>query len=191
MPFTKAGIRSRAMRLLKAFANEQPRAKLATDDELLKAFCATAEYQTAHTIATYMALPHEFDTQPLIDQALADGKRIVIPRTRANCMMEFVDYDPQSLRVAPFGMQEPTNNNVVSPENIDVIHVPGIAFNTGGYRIGYGAGYYDRFLSDYEGATISTIYAFQRMNFQPEDFDIPIRKVILNSRHLKSNTFRS
>lgn len=68
---------------------------------------------------------------------------------------------------------------MVEKTHIDLIHVPGVAFNKGGYRIGYGGGYYDRYLADFKGMTVSTIYPCQLADFQPDNYDIPIQEVLI------------
>ena len=64
-------------------------------------------------------------------------------------------------------------------DKIDLIHVPGVAFNDKGFRVGYGAGYYDRYLADFCGATVSTIYDFQRYSFEEESHDVAVREVFV------------
>ena len=59
----------------------------------------------------------------------------------------------------------------------DVIHVPGVGFNPAGFRIGYGGGYYDRYLADYDGHTVSTIYEFQKVEFQADCHDMAVKEV--------------
>ena len=55
---------------------------------------------------------------------------------------------------------------------------PTAVFNDEGYRIGYGAGYYDRYFSDFEGETVSTVYPCQKHDFQPDNYDIPVKEVV-------------
>lgn len=56
----------------------------------------------------------------------------------------------------------------------------GLAFNNEGYRIGFGAGYYDQYLADFQGDTVSTIYSFQKFTFEPSFFDIPVKEVLVS-----------
>ena len=114
----------------------------------------------------------------LIDQAQADGKRVLVPKVIGPGQMVFLPYDPEHLQESYFGVLEPSRGQVFSKEAIDLIHVPGLAFNAKGYRIGHGGGYYDRYLADYQGATVSTIYDFQQAIFKEEDHDIPVQEVI-------------
>ena len=92
--------------------------------------------------------------------------------------MVFLPYDAGRLVESYFGVLEPVDGPIFSKEDIDFIHVPGVAFNALGFRIGHGGGYYDRYLADYSGATISTIYDFQKKEFQEEAHDIPVQEVI-------------
>ena len=93
--------------------------------------------------------------------------------------MTFVDYNPNDLELTVFGIWEPRSERTVEKSHIDLIHVPGVAFNKKGYRIGYGGGYYDRYLADFKGMTVSTIYPYQLVDFQPDDCDIPVQEVLI------------
>ena len=142
-------------------------------------------YQEAKVIATYLSFPHEFQTQELIEQALKDGKKVLIPKTYPQGRMEFVVYDPQQLVKTSFGLLEPQGNlEVVEPSQIDLIHVPGLAFTREGYRIGYGGGYYDRYLEHFAGHGLSTIYPCQVQEFNSEDHDIPVQEVLIYEGNL-------
>ena len=142
-------------------------------------------YQEAKVVATYLSFPHEFQTQELIEQALKDGKKVLIPKTYPQGRMEFVVYDPQQLVKISFGLLEPQGNlEVVDASQIDLIHVPGLAFTREGYRIGYGGGYYDRYLENFAGHSLSTIYPCQVQEFNSEDHDIPVQEVLIDEGNL-------
>lgn len=159
--------------------------KASADQRLLAALQAYPAYQQARTIATYLSFEHEFATAPLIEQALRDGKRVCIPKTYPKGRMEFCEYNPENLQKTAFGLMEPVADALpVAKEEIDLIHVPGVIFNSDGYRIGYGGGYYDRYLTDFHGHTVSTIYAFQRGAFEVGAYDIPVEEVIVDEGNL-------
>lgn len=172
----KAELRKKILQEMKALSQEQ---KQAMDRALTERFLQHPFYQKAKTIATYLSFPHEFQTQELIEQALKDDKEILIPKTYPKVRMEFVVYHPQQLVKTSFGLLEPKGDlEVVDPSQIDLIHVPGLAFTTEGYRIGYGGGYYDRYLEHFAGYTMSTIYPCQIQEFNLEDHDIPVQEVL-------------
>lgn len=154
-------------------------AKQQRDALLTQYLLKTSAYQQARTVATYLPLPHEFDTRLFIRQAQADGKRVLTPKTYPEGHMVFVDYNPKDLELTAFGIWEPRSERAVDKTHIDLIHVPGVVFNKGGYRIGYGGGYYDRYLADFKGVTVSTIYPCQLADFQPDNYDIPIQEVLI------------
>ena len=178
----KAELRKKILQEMKALSQEQ---KQAMDRALTERFLRHPFYQEAKTIATYLSFPHEFQTQGLIKQALKEGKKVLIPKTYPKGRMEFVVYDPQQLVKTSFGLLEPQGDlEVVEPSQIDLIHVPGLAFTTESYRIGYGGGYYDRYLENFAGHTMSTIYPCQIQNFNSEDHDIPIQEVLIYEGNL-------
>lgn len=173
----KSELRKQVLQEMKSIPQKQ---KMAMDQALTERFLNHPFYQEAKVVATYLSFPHEFQTQGLIDQALKDGKKVLIPKTYPKGRMEFVVYDPQQLVKTSFGLLEPQGDlEVVDLSQIDLIHVPGLAFTTEGYRIGYGGGYYDRYLEHFAGHTLSTIYPCQIQNFNSEDHDIPVQEVLI------------
>ena len=178
----KAELRKQVLQEMKAIPREQ---KQAMDQALTDQFLKHPFYQEAKVIATYLSFPHEFQTQELIEQALKDDKKVLIPKTYPKGRMDFVVYDPQQLVKTSFGLLEPQGNlEVVDASQIDLIHVPGLSFTTKGYRIGYGGGYYDRSLEQFSGHTLSTIYPCQIQDFIPENHDIPVQEVLIDERNL-------
>ena len=178
----KVELRKKILQEMKTLSQEQ---KQPMDRALTERFLQHPFYQEAKTIATYLSFPHEFQTQELIEQALKDGKKVLIPKTYPKGRMEFVVYDPQQLVKTSFGLLEPQGDlEVVEPSQIDLIHVPGLAFTTEGYRIGYGGGYYDRYLEHFAGHTMSTIYPCQVQEFNFENHDIPVQEVLIYEGNL-------
>lgn len=178
----KAELRKKILHEMKAIPRQQ---KQAIDQALTELLLQHPFYQEAKIIATYLSFPHEFQTQGLIEQALKDGKKLLVPKTYPKGRMDFVVYDPQQLVKTSFGLLEPQGNlEVVDTSQIDLIHVPGLAFTMEGYRIGYGGGYYDRYLKHFPGHTLSTVYPCQIRDFSPENHDIPVQEVLIDEGNL-------
>lgn len=178
----KAELRKKILQEMKALSQEQ---KQAIDQALTERLLQHPFYQEAKVIATYLSFSHEFQTQELIEQALKDDKKVLIPKTYPKGRMDFVVYDPQQLVKTSFGLLEPQGDlEVVDASQIDLIHVPGLAFTTKGYRIGYGGGYYDRYLKHFPGHTFSTVYHYQVQDFIPEKHDIPVQEVLIDEENL-------
>ncbi|WP_172927972.1 5-formyltetrahydrofolate cyclo-ligase [Streptococcus sp. k-378] len=178
----KSELRKQVLQEMKAISQEQ---KQAIEQALIERLLHHPFYQEAKVIATYLSFPHEFQTQGLIEQALRDGKKVLIPKTYSKGRMDFVVYDLQQLVKTSFGLLEPQGNlEVVDASQIDLIHVPGLAFTMEGYRIGYGGGYYDRYLEQFTGHTLSTVYHYQVQDFIPENHDIPVQEVLIDEGNL-------
>ena len=155
------------------------------DSWLTQHLLSSAAYQKAQVIATYLSMPHEVSTAAFIKQAQLDGKRVLVPKTYGQGRMIFVDYDESHLQKSSFGLMEPISEEAVEKTEIDLIHVPGVVFNSQGFRIGYGGGYYDRYLADFAGASISSIYSFQQSDFEPDYHDIAVKEVLIYELHLR------
>ena len=178
----KSELRKQVLQEMKAIPRTQ---KVTMDLALTERLLQHPFYQEAKIIATYLSFPHEFQTQELIEQALKDGKKVLIPKTYSKGRMDSVVYDPQQLVKTSFGLLEPQGDlEVVDASQIDLIHVPGLAFTMEGYRIGYGGGYYDRYLKHFTGHTLSPVYPCQIQDFIPENHDIPVQEVLIDEGNL-------
>ena len=178
----KSELRKQVLHEMKAIPQTQ---KVTMDLALTDQFLKHPFYQEAKIIASYLSFPHEFQTQGLIEQALKDGKKVLIPKTYPKGRMDFVVYNPQQLVKTSFGLLEPQGDlEVVDVSKIDLIHVPGLAFTTKGYRIGYGGGYYDRYLKHFPGHTLSTVYPCQIRDFSPENHDISVQEVLIDEGNI-------
>ena len=177
----KKSLRKQVLQELKSLSKEE---KQSMNDWLTEQFFQHPFYKEAKTIATYLSFPHEFQTARLIEQAQKDGKTILIPKTYPHGKMDLVLYEPEKLERNSFGLLEAQGEAIVfEPSQIDLIHVPGLAFNPSGYRVGYGGGYYDRYLEHFTGHTISTLYPCQIQDFQPDPHDIPVEEVLIYERN--------
>ena len=108
------------------------------------------DYKSASIIGLYMSLDSEVDTSELISLSLKLGKVVALPRVIGNDMEFYKITSKDNLVKSNFGILEPVPNQeqVISKNNIDLIIVPGICFDTLRNRIGFGKGFYDRYLDD-------------------------------------------
>ena len=128
----KSELRKQVLQEMKAIPRTQ---KVTMDLALTERLLQHPFYQEAKIIATYLSFPHEFQTQELIEQALKDDKKVLVPKTYPKGRMDFVVYDSQQLVKTSFGLLEPQGDlEVVDASQIDLIHVPGLAFTMEGYR---------------------------------------------------------
>lgn len=137
----------------------------------------TPEWQKARTILLYLSLPDEVDTRPLLERALAQGKRLAVPKVIDEEAREMTAVEVRSLAEADlveghYGVRIPPGNPKPIPlGQIDLAIVPGLGFSRRGQRIGRGLGYYDRFLSrpDLEATLCGLGFALQVMDELPSD----------------------
>ena len=172
----KKELRQTVLNQMKKLAGKE---KEQADSWLTQRLLSSVAYQEAQVMATYLSMPHEVSTASFIKQAQLDGKRVLVPKTYGQGRTIFVDYDESYLQKSSFGLMEPTSEEAVEKAEIDLIHVPGVVFNSQGFRIGYGGGYYDRYLADYTGASISTIYAVQQAEFTPAQHDVAVKELLI------------
>lgn len=141
----------------------------------------------AKTIGLTISRQPEVDTYQIIRRAWEEGKQVVvpkcIPKNREMLFRTLSRFD--QLESVYYGLLEPIESETteVSPSNIDLLIVPGLAFTENGYRLGFGGGYYDRFLTTYNGHTLSLAFGQQIVSQLPvEGHDIPVEKLITNEK---------
>lgn len=134
----------------------------------------------ARVVLAYYSLPDEVDTHVLIDELVAEGKTVLLPKVLDDTTMELRRYTgPQDLCEGAYHVMEPVGMPFTDLTQIDVALIPGIAFDAQGHRLGRGKGYYDRFLSLVNTQTIGVCFDFQKVAEVPVDaHDVAVDKVV-------------
>ena len=139
-----------------------PEKKLQLDRDIYKRILKLNQYKNCKTLLTYVSTPIEVDTRALILDALQQGKRVAVPRCVPGTRnMEFYYIRSlQELKPGAFSVDEPdpAHCELVTDFRGSICIVPGLCFDRSGYRLGYGKGYYDRFLCGYSGLTVGICY---------------------------------
>ncbi|MDN6639533.1 MAG: 5-formyltetrahydrofolate cyclo-ligase [Tetragenococcus sp.] len=136
-------------------------------------------WKNAKTIGMVRSQTFEFNTQPILNKALDQGKKVVVPKTLPGRQLGFYEVDENTdYQLSDFGIEEPASDLDVAKNEIDLLLVPGLIFSKKGYRIGFGKGYYDRFLQDFSGKTCGLVFAEQlNDDWQAEEFDQPVMRI--------------
>lgn len=148
-------------------------------------------YKNAKTIMTFISFGDEVDTQNFIKYAIRDNKNIVvpitIPETKELKVSKVNNFN--ELEEGFYNILTPKEEFIryMDPNEIDLILVPGVTFDRDGYRVGYGGGYYDRFLSKLDKViTIGIAFDLQVTNKVPrESFDIPVDYIYTEKEIIK------
>lgn len=125
------------------------------------------EFQPVKVIGAYFAFGSEVKTDLIIERAIMLGKKIALPSVKEDKITFYEFSSSKHLIRRRFGIMEPVPYKRVS--KIDLLVVPGIAFDKKGYRLGYGKGYYDRLLSGKRTFSIGLAYSFQLLENLPHD----------------------
>ena len=149
-------------------------------EALGRLFIGAQAYQQAKTIYGYLPYNQEVRTVEMLQQAIADGKRVAVPKCYGS-EMRFLWLDDLNA-VAPgySNIPEPIADEPIADDETALVLMPGLAFDPQGHRIGYGGGFYDRFLSQEPGhPTLALCYDFQMVeHLETEEFDIPVDQVL-------------
>ena len=147
---------------------------------LARLFFASRAYQNAKTIYGYLPYNQEVRTVPMLERALKDGKKVAVPKVYGEDMKFILLPDLTRVSKGYAGIPEPVDDGPVATDTQALVLMPGLVFDKAGHRIGYGGGFYDRFLSrEPDHPTVALCYDFQVMEkIETESFDIPVDVVL-------------
>lgn len=145
-----------------------------------KLFVASEAYQKARTIYGYLPYNQEVRTIPMLEQAIRDGKRVAVPKVYGDEMKFLYLEDLSQVETGYAGIPEPIADEPVADDKTALVLMPGLAFDREGHRIGYGGGFYDKFLAEEpDHPTLALCYDFQMMDkLETEEHDIPVDYVL-------------
>ena len=148
--------------------------------KLAQLFFASEAYQNAKTIYGYLPYNQEVRTVPMLTQALKDGKKVAVPKVYGDEMKFLYLDDLNAVAKGYAGIPEPIADEPVAQDETALVLMPGLAFDPQGHRIGYGGGFYDKFLAaEPHHPTLALCYEFQMLpRLDVEDHDIPVDTVL-------------
>lgn len=165
----------RKIKNLRTMLSEIEKAQAA--DEVFERLERTAAFMMADRILMYHSLPDELSTRRFLDK-WHDRKQFFLPRVNG-VDLEILPYDRTRLELGSFHIEEPTGEDTVDPDEMELIVVPAVAYDRRGNRLGRGKGFYDRLLREARATKIGVGYEFQLLDELPvEEHDVPMDYVI-------------
>ena len=149
-------------------------------EALAQLLYASEAYRNAKTIYGYLPYNQEVRTVPMLEQALRDGKRVAVPKVFGDEMKFLYLQDLTQVAKGYAGIPEPIADEPVAEDKTALVLIPGLAFDPQGHRIGYGGGFYDKFLAaEPNHPTLALCYEFQLLpKLETEEHDIPVDVVL-------------
>ena len=176
----KAALRKIYLEKRCAISTEQ---KSDFDRRLVDALLKMPQYHNAKLIFCTISTLEEVDTAPIIEAARISGKQVALPCCMPGHHLRFYYYDVHTIfERSRFGILEPiASSRIVSNYDESICIVPALCCDTDRYRIGYGGGYFDRFLSGYTGFSVTLLYPgfITEEPLPREATDIPVNSLIV------------
>jgi 5-formyltetrahydrofolate cyclo-ligase len=167
-----------------------PGQRTAKSREIEERLFSLPEFKAARIVLFFASFRSEVDTGPMIRRALTFGKRVVLPKVKGTELelYEIADWE-RDVSPGTWGIPEPHENRPVRLDEIDLILVPGAAFDCQGNRLGYGAGFYDKLLSAFTKTTVALAFEAQIVPRVPAELhDIPIHKIMTERRVIEAKS---
>ena len=155
--------------------------KAGLDSEIQSRLVISPEYRACSAVFIYAARGHEIATSMIIHAALANGKTVAMPRCEDGGIMRFYRIcSTADLALGRFGIAEPVDGcELCEPDESTLCVCPALACDMNGCRLGFGGGWYDRFLSGFKGTSAVLCYADAFIPALPrEDHDIPVNMIV-------------
>lgn len=161
---------------------------LAKSVKIQQRLADTSEFRHADSIGLYSPIHGEVFTEGLFEACRQEGRAVSYPRVRGE-QLEFVQVEQrQELAPGAFGVLEPAGSLLVMPSTLDLIVVPGVAFDRCGFRLGYGKGFYDRALHEKQSGSVlvGVCFELQLVDSLPaERHDVLMNMVVTEERILR------
>lgn len=167
---------------LKSLRNQLSTAQVeAWSQKICTNILTAPQYSQADVIFGYLAFGNEPNIDAVLQQALLDGKTVCVPQILSAteiCALQLSSFD--DLQAGPYGIRSVGAGNVIAPQQLELVLVPGVGFAPNGSRLGMGAGYYDRFLAQAGNAVLLgvTYNALLRAELPVEPYDRPVQYIV-------------
>jgi 5-formyltetrahydrofolate cyclo-ligase len=161
-----------------------PEQRTAKSREIEERLFSLPEFKAAHVLMFFASFRSEVETGPMIRRALASGKRVILPKVRGKelALYEIHDFD-RDVTPGAWGIPEPAAATTAQLGDIDLVIMPGAAFDERGNRVGYGAGFYDKLLPAFRKTTIALAFEAQIVPQVPADrHDVPVSMIVTEKR---------
>ena len=144
---------------------------------------ALPEYIRAKRVLCYAAMPDEVQTKGILWAIAHSGRELYLPVVRKGGGMDAVRVTEDTvMKPDPMGVEAPVSDDILPPEALDLVLVPGIAFDRAGNRLGFGKGYFDRFLTRCRCPMVGLAYELQLVDaIQATPHDVPMSKIVTES----------
>ncbi|HUW63278.1 MAG TPA: 5-formyltetrahydrofolate cyclo-ligase [Spirochaetia bacterium] len=167
-----------------------PAARDAKSREIAQRLFAMEIWRRSRTIMVYLDFRSEVATGPIVERALAEGKTVAVPKTEVagrRLIVSVLSNYPQDLVSGTWGILEPRADCLrpLPPDRLDLVLVPGVAFDGSGNRLGYGGGFYDRFLPFLRDGAVTVAPAFEVQVLERVEtgaYDVPVDLIVTEER---------
>ncbi|MBI5094113.1 MAG: 5-formyltetrahydrofolate cyclo-ligase [Candidatus Hydrogenedentes bacterium] len=180
---SKAELRAQYLERRRLLTESEVTLKSAAISDLVRGL---GEFARPAACLSYVASKdNEVDTKPLIQYLLDEGKNVLVPRVAPGGLLTWSRLQSlDDLEASPYGILAPRAPRLDTlPQSTAPVLVPGIAFSSSGHRIGYGKGYFDRFLAGHGGLKIGLAFDIQITDLiQPDEHDVALDLIVTESR---------
>lgn len=165
-----------------------PAERGAKSDLIAERFLGLEEFRSARTVMAYASFGSEVETRRIIEACFSTGKKLALPVVEKGGLLSVWRVQKSTeLLQSSFGIPEPPREapNRLSADEVDLVIVPGIAFDKRGRRVGYGGGYYDRFLGSIRPSATKVALAFEIQlvdEIPVSDRDLPVDVIVTEAR---------
>lgn len=179
---SKAAIREKLLQARRAL---KPETRRSLSRRITQQALSLPEWSSSRCVGIYLSLPDEVSTAGLVYAALSAGKTLAAPVMKLRS--QTLDFrrinDPCDLFSGPLGIPQPINGSLIAPEKIDLLIIPGVGFDLYCNRLGYGEGFYDRFLPSCPGFRLGLAFEVQLIDSLPAaPQDQPMQRVLTEKR---------